>query len=195
MFHPATLLLAWVAFLLVLPTLTSGELILLLLPVLAAAFLLARARAAAMLRRARWLLLSIALLFAFATPGVALSNFLGDAGITHEGLTLAAEHLTRLLLLLATLAVLHETLGTAGLLSGLHWILAPLQGWRNLRERIVVRLMLVIDFVESGQGSWRRWLGEDDVGPRSLALSVRPSGWRDALVLLLVGTGVAAVLA
>lgn len=197
MFHPATLLLAWAGFVLVLPLFSLTVLALLLIPLFAAALSLARARTLALLRRTRWLLLSLALLFAFATPGLMAPGPLGQLGLTEDGLLLAAEHLARLLLLLATLALLHETIGTEGLVSGLHWLLAPLDRWRGLRERIVVRLLLVVDFVESAnfKGGWRDWLGDTDVGPQRLGLVLRPSHWQDGLALLLVAGGVVMVWA
>jgi hypothetical protein len=195
MFHPATLLLAWAGFALVLPLLPLGMLALLLVLALIAAMLLARLRSLALMRRARWLLLSIALLFAFATPGLAVPGPLGGIGLTQDGLALAAEHLSRLLLLLATLSLLHEHLGTAGFVSGLYWLLGPLYRWYGLRERIVVRLMLVVEFVESGNGiGWRYWLSEkNDSGPRTLSLAIRRQHWRDRLALLVVACAVLAL--
>ncbi|MDD5248592.1 MAG: CbiQ family ECF transporter T component [Rhodocyclaceae bacterium] len=195
MFHPATLLLAWAGCALILPLLPLGVLALMLVPALLSALLVARRRTVALLRRARWLLLSIALLFAFSTPGLAVPGPLGGLGLTQDGLALAAEQLSRLLLLLVTLAVLHEHLGTAGFVSGLYWLLGPLHGRRGLRERIVVRLMLVVEFVESGSGAgWRHWLSEDgDSGPQSLSLAIRRPRWRDRLALLAVACAVVAL--
>jgi hypothetical protein len=153
------------------------------------AFLFARRRTLLLMRRARWLLLSIAVLFALATPGQRLPGMAGDLGVTQVGLLLATEHVLRLILLLASLAVMHERLGTAGMMAGLYWLLAPLSLWRTLRERIVVRLMLVLDYVENASGgNWRDWLRTDVSGPESLSLSVASMRWADWLVLLLVST-------
>lgn len=195
MFHPATLLFVWAGFVLALPLLPSLVLAALLVPALVPAFLFAPVRTRAMLRRARWLLLSIAVLFAFATPGLAVPGWPGQAGMTQDGLLLAAEHLARLVVLLATLALLHERLGTAGFVSGLYWLLGPLSVWEGWRERIVVRLMLVVEFVESDQvgGGWRQWLGEADIGPRSLALAIRQPRWSDWCVMLAAAAGVGAL--
>ena len=191
MFHPATLLLAWAGFALVLPLLPLVILVILAVLVPVPALLLARTRTLALLRRARWLFLSIALLFAFATPGLSVPGPLGSIGMTQDGLILAAEHLARLLLLLATLSLLHEHLGTAGMVAGLYWLLGPLYRWRGLPDRIVVRLTLVVEFVESGNvGGWRGWLEEADAGPQSLVLEVRPVRWRDWFALLLIAGGV-----
>lgn len=195
--HPATLLLAWAGLILVLPFISPAVLALLLAPALLAALVFAGRRTRRLLYRARWLLLSLALLFAFSTPGLALPGWPGEIGMTQDGLKLAMEHVLRLTTLLVTLSLLHETIGTAGLLTGLYWLLAPVRHWKNLRERIVVRLLLVVDFVESGNhgSGWRAWLDDNDAGPRSVTLALRQARWQDALVLLLVVCGVAAVLA
>lgn len=195
MLHPATLLLTWVAGLLALPLLPLTALVPLAILLPAAAFAYAPKRTATLLRRARWLLVSIAVLFAVATPGLSAPAPLDRMGITLDGLTLAAEHLARLVALLATLAVLHEYLGSRGLVAGLHWLLGPLFLWPGLRERIVVRLMLVIDFVEEGvpAGGWRAWLGDADVGPAALSLEVRRVGWFDWAALACVAGGLGAL--
>lgn len=188
MFHPATLLLAWAAFAFVLSGLSLEALGWLLAPVAVLALWAARKRTLTLLRRTRWLLLSIAALFAFATPGLLVPGPLGGLGMTQDGLALAAEHVSRLLLLLATLALLHERLGTEGFVAGLYWLLAPLSRFRGLRERIVVRLMLVVEFVENDRrGSWKDWLDEkSDDGPRALPLDVRPAHWRDRVAVMAV---------
>lgn len=195
MFHPATLLLAWAAFAFALAFLPAAVLGVVLIPVLVLSVLLAPQRTLALLKRARWLLLSIALLFAFATPGLLVPGLPGTLGMTQDGLLLAGEHLARLLLLLATLALLHERLGTEGFVSGLYWLLAPLGGrWGGLRERIVVRLMLVVEYVETDRRGWKSWLAEtNDEGPQELHLAVRPAHWQDRMAVLLLGIAVAAL--
>jgi hypothetical protein len=188
MFHPATLLLAWAGFAFVLAGLPLESLAWLLAPAVVLALWAARKRTLTLLRRARWLLLSIGVLFAFSTPGLLVPGPLGSLGITQDGLALAAEHVSRLVLLLTTLALLHERLGTEGFVAGLYWLLAPLSRWRGLRERIVVRLMLVIEFVENDKrGAWRDWLDEkSDAGPQTLPLDVRPAHWHDRLAVVAV---------
>ena len=154
----------------------------------------AHRRALRLIRRARWLLLSIVVLFALATPGQRLPGAPGDLGLTVDGLLLAAEHAIRLLLLLATLAFVHERLGTAGFMVGLHWLLVPLAGWRTLRERIVVRLMLVLEYVENAPlGDWRAWLVAQMPGPDKLHLAVRPVRLADWVMIMLLGFSIIAM--
>ncbi|HZV54406.1 MAG TPA: hypothetical protein VFF82_05640 [Rhodocyclaceae bacterium] len=179
--HPATLLVVWVGFVIVLQPLAISGLAWAALVALPVPLLLATRRTYLLIRRARWLLFSITMLFALATPGERLPGAIGDVAVTYDGLRLAAEHVLRLILLLASLALLHEHLGTVGMMAGLHWLLAPLAGWRTLRERIVVRLMLVLDNVETSPGgNWRDWLVVDSSGPDSLNLAVdslHPLDW------------------
>lgn len=149
-----------------------------------------------LLRRTRWLLLTIALLFGFATSGERLPGAVGDIGITWDGLKLGVDHVLRLVLLLASLALLHRRLGNHGVMTGLHWLLTPLSGWRDLRQRLVVRLMLVLDYVEApSSGNWRAWLEAADApGTESLRLVMAPLFVRDRLLMLLAVVVPAVVL-
>jgi len=180
MLHPATLLVLWAGCALALPLLSLNAALAMTCVALAASAVLARGRTLVLLRRSRWLLLSIALLFAFATPGLSVPGWPGRIGLTQDGLLLAAEHLARLVILLATLALLHERLQTAGLLTGLHALLGLARS-EALRERVAVRVMLVIEYIEGrdSKAGWRHWLDDDDGGPDRLTLTVRPLGWRD----------------
>lgn len=187
-FHPATLLFAWGVLVVLLQPLTATALVLLALIILPFAVWLAKRRAFMLIWRARWLFLSIALLFALATPGQRLPGTLGDIGIRQDGLVLAAEHVARLLSLLASLAALHERIGTGGMVAGLYWLLGPIARWHTLRERIVVRLMLVLDHVENApSATWREWLSRDQGGPDSLSLSVGVMRVHDWSALILLG--------
>jgi hypothetical protein len=185
--HPATLLLAWGVLVALLQSLSPTPLAWVAALVVPLALLFARRRCLLLIRRARWLLLSIALLFALSTPGQRLPGVAGDMGITQDGLLLAAEHVLRLLLLLASLAALHERLGTSGMMAGLYWLLAPISRWRAWRERIVVRLMLILDQVEnSSPATWREWLERDLPGPDRLLLVVGAMRVADWSVLMLL---------
>jgi hypothetical protein len=152
----------------------------------------ARSDALRLLRRARWLLMAMAVLFIVATPGERLPGPAGTLGVTADGLYQAAEHCLRLVLLLCTLAILLRTLGRVGLLSGLHALLQPL-GRR--RERLVVRLMLALEFAESEGAAkpWELWLDNAAWdGPRNVRLAVAPLRPVDRLalaVMLVAATG------
>lgn len=180
MLHPAAQLAVWMMLALGMQLLPLSGLVLLSVVVVPAVVIWAPHRAALLLRRSRWLFLSIVLLFAYATPGQPLV-----AGITIEGLVLALEHGLRLALMLVTLAIVHERLGNGGLLAGLYVLMAPLSHYCQLRQRIVARLLLVLEYVEQGvgPGGWRTWLTETGGGPDRIELVVAPLAARDWLVL------------
>lgn len=185
-FHPATFLVGWISLVLLVQSFSLTGVSLLAILVLIVAWAVAPARTLLLIRRTRWLLFSIFLLFAFGTPGERLEGAFGELGITHEGLLLATEHAVRLVLTLASLAAVHQRLGTDGLMAGLYWMLAPLAPLRSLRDRIVVRLMLVIEYVElPGERSWRTWLsGDERSGPDVLPLSILPATILDWTLIL-----------
>jgi hypothetical protein len=188
--HPASLLLAWVAAAVALQQLPLSGLLFAAVWIVPFAMLLAPLRAWHMIRRSRWLLLSLALLFAFGTPGRVLPPI---PWLTIEGLQLAAEHLLRLSLLLLLLALLLQRLQLGRLMSGLFLLLAPLAPLGFDRRKAVARLTLVIDYVESDQAkTWRDWLAPAaEPAPAPVALALTPIGGADYVAMLLLGFGVA----
>jgi hypothetical protein len=189
MLHPAAWIAVWGVIAILLQAIGPIWLMALAFPTLALAIRYAGSDVLRLLRRARWLLLAIAVLFAFATPGERLPPPLGGLGLTVDGLMAGGEHLLRLVLLLATLAWLWRALGSDGLLSGLHCLLHPLG---SVRDRIVVRLVLALDYVERERppGDWRAWLGDEpDNGPEGqmVRLPKAPLAAVDRLALLACG--------
>lgn len=157
--HPATLLLGWLAAAIALQWLPLPSLVVVALAIFPASGYFAKKRFGLLLRRARWLLLSVAILFALATPGTTLPEPLGNLGFTTEGCLGAATHVLRLTLLLALLALLLERQTISRLIGGLYLLLAPFA--RTLdRARIALRLLLVLEYVEAGDRPrhWRDWL-------------------------------------
>jgi energy-coupling factor transport system permease protein len=183
MWHPASLLLTWLGFALLLQWVAPHWLALLALVAVLLSLFVAGERSRNLLRRSRWLLLSLLLLFLFATPGEYLPGIWGRLGLTYEGLRQGGEQLSRLLAMLSSLAVLHQQLGTQGLLTGFHWLLAPFPWCRAT----VVRLFLVIEFVEQrGRLGWREWLApeaEPAVAPDCFVLAIPALHARDRLLI------------
>lgn len=184
MWHPASLLLAWLGFALALQWVSLTWLLILTAASILLAGLRAPHRSLALLRRSRWLLLSLCVLFLFATPGEYLPGVWGRLGLTHEGLHQGMEQLGRLLAMLSSLALLHEVVGTRGLLAAFYWWLRPF-AWR---QATVVRLMLVLEFVEQRRlVGWREWLmpasGDDGVAAGGFALEIPPLRWHDLVLM------------
>lgn len=158
-----------------------------------AAALLARARFFLLLKRTRWLLLSIAILFALATPGVLLMTELGSVGPTREGVTLGLMQLMRLVLVLAMLAILLQFTPLDDLVSGLYGLLRPL-AWLGLdRGRVALRLLLVLRYAEQAPpgANWREWLERADspVDAGPVMLHSAPLAPADYVVLVCLGVG------
>lgn len=125
------------------------------------------------LSRARWLLLTLWLILAYNTPGEAFRDLMWAP--TYEGIAEANMQVTRLIVMLACLAWLFARLGREGLVSALWGLLEPLRRWGADTQRLVVRLSLVLDNLQTPpeKGAWRRMLFGDlqnSSGPTSLRL-------------------------
>lgn len=163
--HPVVRLLAW-GVTAVMAQLASGLPLACLFTVLvASSAALSLQRFWRLVRRTRWLLLALALLFAWGTPGVLLFPEFGEFSPSREGVVLAATHAARLLAVLASLALLLRFTPAEDFVGALHSLMRPLEGLGVDRGRIAVRLLLVIEYVESAQArSWREWLAPGAAG-------------------------------
>jgi len=150
-----------------------------------------------LLRRMRWLLLSVWLILAYGVPGDAVFDLTWMP--THEGVAEATLHVVRLMLMLGCLAWLFSLLGKQGLLVALHTLLHPLARYGVASERLVVRLALVMQNLqaEMPKGAWRKMLDGDLVhggGPETLRFEMTP--WRSVDFLVFLGVlGMSCLLA
>lgn len=133
------------------------------------ALMLARERSLRLLRRIRFLLLAILVLFAWFTPGEALLMDLPRFSPTREGLRLALDHAARLVTVVAAVALLLERLPVPRLVGGLYALSRPFGMIGLSAERLAVRLMLILRHVETtdraGMRHWRHWLSEGQGEP------------------------------
>lgn len=102
-----------------------------------------------LLRRTRWIALSLLLVYAWATPGTALLDGFGSLSPTYEGLLDGVLQLGRLLSALASLAILLASLSQERLIGGLYALALPLRLFGLSRERFAVRLALTLDYAET----------------------------------------------
>lgn len=172
--HPATRLVGWMA-LIVFVQLARGPLLWGFgLVVVTLGLLFARQRSLRLVRRARFLLIVLVVLFVFFTPGEALLSVLGQAGPTREGLALAASHGVRLLSVLILVALLLETTDERTLVSGLMSLAAPLGMFGFPAERLALRVLLVMAYVERPpEGGWKALLAGHADTPTGPGLWVR----------------------
>ena len=146
--HPATQILTWCVMVAAMQFLTPGRLLIAGSVVLLFAFLLSRHKFVQLLRRTRWIMFSLWLIYAYSTPGETLSDALGPFSPSLEGLLDGGLQLMRLLAALAGLAILLDRLHRQQLIAGLYALFVPLQ-WLGLsRDRLAVRLALTLHYAE-----------------------------------------------
>lgn len=186
-FHPVTWVLTWGFGVIALqcfelPYLLPSVSVLLLI-----SLMLAPRATVRLLRRAQWLLLTLAIMFLWMTPGVRIDGPAGLLGITWEGLTQALEHLLRLIGIIVGLGMLIDGLGgIQGVIAGLYELLSPMGVFcADCRHRLVARLMLTLETVTDlpSSGGWRQILdaAPRDEGPDSVTLHLPAWHWYDTV--------------
>jgi hypothetical protein len=137
------------------------------------------------------LLVSLFVIFAWGVAGEPLWQ--GVAAPTYEGLLAALTQLGRLLLMLMIVAAFLEFMPLPSLLAATHRMLHPLRRFGIDPDRGVIRLMLVMRYVETlpRPRDWRTLLDVPTVSVSEvLEIDECPLRWLDGLVLF----SVAAVL-
>ncbi|MGL5633053.1 MAG: hypothetical protein ACRDD3_11900 [Azovibrio sp.] len=136
-------------------------------------------------RRTRLLLATLFLVFAYGMPG---SPFLGTSWLpSQEGIHEGALHTLRLIILLGSLSWLLAPLGHQTLMGGLWYLLRPLQKVGLPTDKSVVRLTLVLEYLEKmPKQQWRQWLTAQPVDgePTTVIIAIPPWSTRDTLSLL-----------
>lgn len=139
-----------------------------------------------LVRRARWLLLTLFVVLAWGVAGDPLWN--SDFAPTREGLAEAATHLGRLLLVLLAVGYLLERLPLPDLLAALYPLLEPLRRLGYDPDRGVVRLMLVLRYVETlpRPRDWRVLLQAPQlVDDAPLVVGESPLRGRDQVMIMI----------
>jgi len=185
--HPTTYLVVWLLTLVASQSLDG-------LP-LAAALLLLPLFGGRALRRfgrlawgTRWLFLSLFVILAWGTAGEPVWS--GGLAPSREGLAEAATHLGRLLLALMAVAVLLAWMPMSDLLTATHRLLAPLRACGIDPDRGVVRLLLVLRYIETmpRPRDWRILLAvPPNSGDEFLELADHRFSWFDVLTMVVAG--------
>ena len=144
-FHSASLLLLWFSFLLAFSVRSGVVLILSCFVTVMWAYLSATLHLKRLLRRSIWLMLTLFTVFLWMTPGSSLS-FIPFA--TLEGLQLAIMQSARVLLAIASLALVLQYLSCADLVAGMYFFLSPLRRIGVPAKKLAVRVMLTLEEVE-----------------------------------------------
>lgn len=189
--HPATRIVLWILFAVVLAVMDWRGLAM-TTALLAVALAGLRDRTClAMLRRARWLLLSLLLIYGFATPGAELTVGGVPLLMSREGLQSGAVQAWRLVAMIAGLALLLALTPAPQLIAGIYAILSPLRATGVQPERAAVRLSLTLDYARAlgrpKEKSWREALMNalepDSDPPARVVIERPPFTWHDAAAL------------
>ncbi len=146
--HPALLIMSWCLLVALMQRVELTSLVLIAGVILAVSAYVAADKFLQLLRRTRWVLLSLVVIYAYATPGQALLPMLGDWSPVREGLIDGAGQLLKLLAALASLAILLEKLPRIQLIAGLYRLLMPVKFLGISRERCAIRLALTLHYAE-----------------------------------------------
>ncbi|HUW76945.1 MAG TPA: CbiQ family ECF transporter T component [Gallionella sp.] len=147
-FHPAAQIVTWCLLAAILQSLSLGVLLASAGLVFLFAILHSARKLWQLLRRTRWIMLSLMLVYAYTTPGQPLLDALGILSPSREGLGDGVLQLTRLLSALAGLAILLDRLHRQQLIAGLYTLLVPLKLIGVSRDRVAVRLALTLHYAE-----------------------------------------------
>ncbi len=165
--HPAVVVLLWLLVAIALQSLRVAPLLAAGLFLTGAALKISARRLYGLLRRTRWIMFSLLVIYGYVTPGEALWAHAGTLSPTVEGLTDGLLQLSRLAFALAALSIVLALLSQHELAAGLYTLAYPLRWFGVSRERFAARLALTLYYAETAvlrAGSWRRSI-EDMLAP------------------------------
>jgi energy-coupling factor transporter transmembrane protein EcfT len=116
-----------------------------------------------LVRRSRWLLLSIALLLSFFTPGLPLVDGQGFPLPTHEGMWAALDQGGRLMLALAMLSLLLVLIAPRDLVAGLRFLALAFRVPRQTGDLLALRLTMTLQELEKARDDSQQTNGYDQL--------------------------------
>lgn len=151
-FHPVIKILGLILIAIGVYQLSPIQMALLALCLLAAMLLHSVKQWFPMLKRMRWLFISMFLIYAFNTPGEFVRdwplNGWVDWSPTYEGLQAGSLQLVRLMMMLAGVALMMATTPIPSMIEGFYVLLKPLQYIGMSPERFAARLCLTLHYIE-----------------------------------------------
>jgi len=127
-----------------------------------------------MIKRLRWLLLAILIVYGWWTPGVSLWPGAGTLSPTMDGLYLGMLRVMALIAIIAAVHLLLQSTPREDLLPAIMQLIRPLTT-RHVRERIAVRTLLSIEAVTQVQSLASDVLREHPVSSRNITNLARAS--------------------
>ncbi len=122
-----------------------------------------------MLSRMRWLFVSILITYLWFTPGTPLLPLLGYYSPTVEGMAGGGLRVAALMLIAAQVGVLLQTTSRGELVAAIRWLAAPLRILGLDRDRLALRLVLILDSVEEIQLLLRQKIVEFSNGEKGIS--------------------------
>ena len=192
--HPVTQITIWICLAILVQTMQSVFLPLLALVLGFIAIKVHSHRMISLLRRTRWIIFSLMIIYAFLTPGEALWSMRYLPSPTREGLQDGLMQLSRLICVLAGLSILLTSLSQERLISGLYVLSYPLRYIGLSSERIAVRLALTLQYAERAMQEtakdWRssieRALVIENEHEAIFELPMQMMTWVDAFILIMI---------
>lgn len=103
------------------------------------------------LRRVKWLLIILIIIYTFSTPGEYIQYWKMPLRPTYEGLIAGLSQMLNIVAMLASISLILSTTPRAKLIGGLYQLLSPLRCFGMNAENFAVRIWLTLHYVESRQ--------------------------------------------
>ena len=105
-----------------------------------------------MMRRMRWLFVSMLIIYAYTTPGQYLANWPIAIAPSYEGISEGLSQITRICLVLAGVAILIASSTREALMAGIYCLIKPFEMFNLPSARFTARLYLTLQYIEQAQG-------------------------------------------
>ncbi|MDI1299970.1 CbiQ family ECF transporter T component [Methylotenera sp.] len=146
--HPIVKILLFIFTLLLMSYLSNPHVLVLCIALFIYALWLEQGGFLRVVKRMKWLFISIFIIYAFGTPGEYVQHIPNVVAPTIEGCVLGFVQIAKLLIALAVLSILFATSSKEQLMIGLHLLLSPLNLLGINTNKFTARLLLTLDYVE-----------------------------------------------
>jgi len=104
-----------------------------------------------MLKRMRWLFLSMLVIYLWFTPGQAVIPLFDDYSPTWQGIKMAVYRIGSLIVIVMAVNIVIKSTSTELITSGLLWLLTPLRHVGLPHERLALRIILTFNMISEIQ--------------------------------------------
>ncbi|WP_455210829.1 hypothetical protein [Kaarinaea lacus] len=104
-----------------------------------------------MLKRMRWLFLSMLVIYLWFTPGQAVLGVLADYSPTWQGVQMAVYRIGSLIVIVVAVNIVIKSTPREPIIGGLLWLLTPLRYVGLPHERLAVRIVLTFNMISEIQ--------------------------------------------